>query len=492
MMHSSDGQVSSVTPAAPAQAPDRKWAAFWAVSIGFFMIMLDTTIIAVAQPSIQLDLNTTLSGVLWANSSYLLAYAVPMLLSGRLGDRFGPRNIYILGVITFTLASILCGVSTTITSLIAARALQGLGAAFMGPQTLSVVIRVFPPAERGAALATWGAVAGAATFSGPLLGGVIVALLHWSWIFYVNVPFGLLAILLTLRNVPKFKPNPHRFDLLGVILSGLGLLSLVFSLQQGQHFKWDYSIQLTFALAFVALLLFVLTQRKRGADALVPLSLFMTRDFTISILSLLFLSIAVNAQIVPVMFYLQRVAGLSTLMTAILTVAMPAAGVLLARTVGKTIKQVSAPLIVGPAFVVVAIGSAILLIAMSPDQPLWLITIGYAIFGVGAAFIWSPTAAYATRDVPNAMQGAASGVFNTFRIVGAVLGYALIALVIERLLTISHALDAIDASSLVLSGDVRDAYALALSQSGWLPIGALAVGALLSFFLTKRPLAPRG
>lgn len=483
--------TSQVAVGQPAQQT-KPWAAFWAVSIGFFMIMLDTTIIAVAQPNIQAGLQATLNSVIWANSAYLLAYAVPMLLAGRLGDRFGPRNIYIIGVIVFTIASVFCGVSNTITLLILARGLQGIGAALMGPQTLSVVNRVFPKESRGAALAAWGGVAGLATFSGPLIGGVIVALLGWKWIFFVNVPLGILAIPMSLAFIPRFAPNAHHFDILGVILSGLGMFGLVFSLQQGQHMHWDASIIGLLVLSIVLLGAFLLLQKARGHHGLVPLFLFGIRDFSISVLVLFLLSIAVNAQILPVMFYLQRVEGLSTLTTAMLTVSMPLCGVLLAKTVGKTIGKVTAPAVIVVACAVTAIGVVVLKYAIDTEHPVWLVTIGYAIFGIGAAFIWSPLAAYATRDVPPEFQGAASGVFNTFRIVGAVLGNALIALVIEAQLVSKQALSATDTASLVIdAGTFRDAYEASLATSVWLPFVALVVAGVLGLALTPRTVARR-
>ncbi|MCE0496104.1 MFS transporter [Vibrio salinus] len=466
----------------------KPWPAFWAVSIGFFMIMLDTTIIAVAQPNIQIALQTSLNSVIWVNSSYLLAYSVPMLLSGRLGDRFSPRNIYILGIIIFTFSSILCGLSNTISLLIVARVFQGIGAALMGPQTLSVINRVFPVGARGPALATWGAVSGLATFSGPLLGGVIVAFLGWQWIFFVNVPLGIIAIPLTLRYIPKFSPNSHRFDIPGVLLSGIGLFGLVFSIQQGQELHWNIAIWTILSISIISLFCFIQSQKSRENEALVPLSLFRTQDFSISVLSLFMISIAVNAQIVPVMYFLQRIDGCSPLTTAMLTVSMPACGVILASKVGRIIGKVTAPYVVFPAFIVTAFGALFLMLAMMPERPVWLITIGYGIFGIGAAFIWSPLAAYATRNVPETLQGAASGVFNTFRILGAVLGNSLIAFVIEDRLRNINIINSIDNSPLVISpaDGLRLHYAISLIDSVWLPIVTLLAGAFISLFLSKK------
>src|ERR1700759_673095 len=170
------------------------WNALWATMVGFFMILLDTTIVAVANPSIMVKLGTSYDAVIWVTSAYLLAYAVPLLVSGRLGDRFGPKNLYLLGLTVFTAASLWCGLAGSIEMLIAARVVQGIGAALLQPQTLSTLTRIFPPERRGVAMSLWGATAGVATLVGPLAGGVLVDHLGWAWIFFVNVPIGIIGL----------------------------------------------------------------------------------------------------------------------------------------------------------------------------------------------------------------------------------------------------------------------------------------------------------
>src|SRR6186997_2684435 len=206
--------------AAPVADP---WRALWAMLVGFFMILVDATIVAVANPSIMAKLGVDYDSVIWVTSAYLLAYAVPLLVAGRLGDRFGPRNLYIIGLTVFTAASLWCGLSDSITMLIFARVVQGFGAALLTPQTLSTITRIFPADRRGVAMSLWGATAGVATLVGPLAGGLLLDGLGWQWIFFVNVPVGIIGLGLAFWLVPVLPTEKRGFDLIGVVLSGVGM-----------------------------------------------------------------------------------------------------------------------------------------------------------------------------------------------------------------------------------------------------------------------------
>ncbi|MDP4960468.1 MAG: MFS transporter, partial [Mycobacterium sp.] len=228
-------------PSNPAAGrPPNPWLTLWAMLVGFFMILVDSTIVAVANPAIMADLNIAdYDTVIWVTSAYLLAYAVPLLMAGRLGDRFGPKKLYIIGLVVFTGASLWCGLSGSIGMLVAARVVQGIGAALLTPQTLSTITQIFPAERRGVALSAWGATAGVATLIGPLAGGVLVDYLGWSWIFFVNVPVGIVGLVLAVWLIPDLPTHPHRFDVLGVVLSGAGLFLIVFGLQEGQAYRWQ-------------------------------------------------------------------------------------------------------------------------------------------------------------------------------------------------------------------------------------------------------------
>ncbi len=191
----------------------RPWPALWALVLGFFMILVDSTIVSVATPAIMTDLKTDVGNVIWVTSAYLLAYAVPLLVTGRLGDRIGPKKVYLTGLALFTLASVWCGLTTSVGMLIVARVFQGLVASMMTPQTMAVITRIFPPDERGKAMSLWGATAGVATLVGPILGGVLVDALGWQWIFFLNAPIGVIGFVLAMRLVPDLPTHQHKFDL---------------------------------------------------------------------------------------------------------------------------------------------------------------------------------------------------------------------------------------------------------------------------------------
>ena len=218
------------------------WPALFALCLGFFMILVDSTIVSVATPAIISDLQADVNDVVWVTSAYLLAYAVPVLITGRLGDRFGPKRLYLTGLTVFTLASLWCGLTQSVEMLIVARVVQGLGASMITPQTMAIITRIFPAARRGKAMALWGATAGVATLVGPILGGVLVDTLGWEWIFFINVPIGIFGLFLAARLVPSLETHTHLFDWLGVALSGSGMFLLVFGIQEGHQYSWSATI----------------------------------------------------------------------------------------------------------------------------------------------------------------------------------------------------------------------------------------------------------
>jgi EmrB/QacA subfamily drug resistance transporter len=403
------------------------WNALWAMMVGFFMILLDSTIVAVANPSIMTELGTGYDTVIWVTSAYLLAYAVPLLVAGRLGDRFGPKNLYLAGLAVFTAASLWCGLSGTIGMLIAARVVQGIGAGVLTPQTLSVITRIFPAERRGMAMSVWGATAGVATLVGPLAGGVLVDALGWAWIFFVNVPIGIIGLGLAVWLMPVLTTRKHRFDLVGVALSGLAMFLIVFALQEGQSAGWAPWIWAVLVAGIGFMTAFVYWQSITTDEPLIPLDIFRDRDFSLANLAGMVIGFAATAMVLPLMFYAQAACGLSPTRSALLTAPMAITSGLLAPVVGKIVDRSHPRSVVGFGFSVLAIGLTWLSIAMTPSTPVWQLILPFVVLGVGMAFIWSPLAATATHNLPPRMAGASSGVYNATRQIGAVLGSAAMA-----------------------------------------------------------------
>jgi EmrB/QacA subfamily drug resistance transporter len=463
------------------------WPALFALCIGFFMILVDTTIVSVATPAIIEDLHADVNDVVWVTSAYLLAYAVPVLITGRLGDRFGPGRLYLIGLTVFTLASLWCGLTGTIEMLIAARVAQGLGASMITPQTMAIITRIFPQDRRGAAMALWGATAGVATLVGPILGGVLVDGLGWEWIFFVNVPVGVVGFVLAYRLVPKLETHTHAFDWLGVVLSGVGMFLLVFGIQEGHQFDWNAAIWALIASGVVVLALFVYWQSRNTREPLVPLGLFNDRNFSLSNIAISSMGFAITALSIPVMIWAQVVRDLSPTRSALLLVPMATMSILLAPLVGRLTDRVHPRSITAVGFSCIIASLVWLSTVMTPDTSLWWTVPPMIVLGVGNACVWAPTSATANRNLPIQQAGAGAGVYNATRQVGAVLGSAAIAVLMDSRLAAEGLppFKGEGAGSGSLPPGVVDGFSDAMATSILLPAGVLVIGLLAVLFFEK-------
>jgi EmrB/QacA subfamily drug resistance transporter len=475
----------------------RPWPALWSLVIGFFMILIDTTIVSVANPRIMEGLNADINSVIWVTSAYLLAYAVPLLITGRLGDRFGPKKLYLTGLVVFTLASLWCGLSGDVQTLILARVLQGFGAAIMTPQTMAVITRIFPPDRRGAAMGIWGATAGVATLVGPILGGVLVDGLGWEWIFFINVPVGIAGFILALRFVPSLSTHPHRFDIPGVLLSAVGLFLLVFGIQEGETYNWGtitgpITVWGLIIAGVVVLAGFVLWQRFNKGEPLLPLSLFKDRNFSLANIGITTVGFAVTSFTLPLIFYYQIVRGLTPTQSALIMVPMALISGGLAPVVGKIIDRVNPKYITAAGLVLMSVALFWNSALMHPETPIWLFLLPSAVLGFANAGIWAPLSSTATRNLPPRQAGAGSGVYNTTRQIGAVLGSAAIAVLIQsRLAAELPAAQGASgtASPMAFGGSLPEAlhegFSTAMGQSIMLPAAVILLGAAVALFFAK-------
>lgn len=489
--------------AQPSNTPEiRPWPALWSLVLGFFMILVDTTIVSVANPSIMRGLDTTMVATLWATSAYLLAYAVPLLITGRLGDRFGPRRVYLVGLTVFTLSSLACGLADGVETLIAARVFQGLGASLMTPQTMAVITRIFPPRERGAAMAVWGVTAGAATLVGPILGGFLVDAWGWEWIFFINVPVGVIAFVLAMRFVPVLPTNAHRFDWLGVLLSALGMFLLVFGIQEGESFDWGViwgpvTVWSLIIAGAVVLALFVLWQWRQRGEPLIPLEIFRDRNFSVGSAVIVTVGFSVTGMSLPLMFYLQLVQGLTPTQSALMMVPMAVLSIVLARPVGRLIDRRDPRLLPVLGLLLVAVGLACYFFMARPETPIWLLLIPSAVLGFGNAFMWGPLASITTFGLSQQLAGAGSGVYNTSRQVGAVLGSAAMAAFMGSRIAAKLGPEVADAAggagaeggggSGALPAALHDGFAAAMGESILMPMGVIVIGALIALLFAPRP-----
>ena len=446
------------------------WLALAVLALGLFMTLLDLTIVNVAIPSIVDDLHASLDQILWVLNGYSLMYAVLLITSGRLGDIFGPRNMFIAGVLVFTVASALSGLAQDPTQLILARGAQGLGAAILAPQGLPIMTTIFPPERRGGVFAIYGGLAGLAVLAGPIVGGFIVTNFGWRWIFYVNLPVGALIVAAALALVPDLRPGlRHRLDLVGVVLATAGLFGVVFGLIEGQRYNWGtvsagITIPEIIAAGVIVLAIFIVIQwRRQDREPLLSFAVFKDRNYTLMTLVLMAMGFAMVGIFLPITIYFQSVLGLSAFdagiaMAPMALTMMLFSGVVapLAARFGKYILMIGLTLF--------AIGMAYIAWRVQVDSNRWTFVPGLVVGGLGMAGVWTPVYSLATRDLQPRLAGVASGVLNTMQELGTVVGSAAIGAVLQnRLATGLH--DHAVGSSSQLPGQFRAPFVDGFSQA---------------------------
>src|SRR6266581_6796636 len=428
-----------------AQARTNPWLVLVVLTSGFFMILLDTTIVNVAIPAMSAGLNTTLDQILWVLNAYILVYAVLLITAGRLGDLYGQRNLFAIGLFVFTVASALCGFSQNATELIAFRILQGIGGAILTPQTLSIITTLFPPERRGAAFGVWGGVAGLATIAGPTVGGALITYFSWPWIFFINVPIGIAALIATFLIIPDVGPGrEHGWDIVGVILATAGLFSIVFGLIEGQRYNWgeigSYGVTIPEVIigGVVTIVVFLFWERFQS-EPLLPLSLFRERNFAVANWIAAAISFGMLSLFLPVTIYLQSVRGFSALTAGLTFAPMSLTSMIIAPFAGRLADRIGGKYILMTGISLFTVGFSLVAYVAGPDST-WLTFLGPAIIaGAGMGMTFAPMTTVAMRNIQPRMAGAASGVLNTTRQLGAAIGSAVVgALLQTQLATALH------------------------------------------------------
>jgi EmrB/QacA subfamily drug resistance transporter len=455
---------------------NRKWWTLAAVSFALFMIMLDNTIVNVALPSIGRGLRVGVSQLEWVVNAYTLAFAVLMLTGGRLADVYGRRLVFDVGLVMFTLASFACGLAPSIAVLIAARSFQGAGAALMMPATLSIISASFPAEERGTAIGIWAGVSGSALAIGPLLGGLLTEHVGWSWIFFVNVPVGAVALAASLVLIVETTAglSERRLDVPGLLTSAAGLLALTYTLIEANRYGWTSTTILSlFVAAGLLLAAFVLIEH-RSRRPMLSLTLFRNRTFTGANIAALLVSLAMFGIFFFVSLYMQNILGYTPVHTGVIFLPMTILVVVSAPLAGKATD------LIGPRLPI-SIGMTLLAVALLSFSRLGThagfvdMLPGMLIGGVGMGVAMGPmtTAALSTVSVDKA--GVVSGVLTTSRQVGGALGIAVMGAIVA-------------AAESAPQTDPRYAPQFVHGFQHALETGAAIAlaGALLSFMLVRR------
>jgi EmrB/QacA subfamily drug resistance transporter len=440
----SDAQILAPPATAGEGVDPRRWLTLIILLLAAFMNLLDVSIVNIAIPSIQRDLHASYADVQWALAGYTLAYALVLITGGRLGDTFGRKRLFLIGVSGFTIMSALCGAAQSPGQLIAFRVVQGAMGALMVPQVLAVIQVIFPPAERIKALAGFGVTAGLGTVSGPLIGGLLIQHnlfgLTWRPIFLINVPVGILAVIMSAVLVRESRsPRPPKLDPVGVILVSAALLLLLYPLVQGRQLGWPGWTFVSMAASAPVFALFIWWEQvktRRDGSPLVPLRLFSRREFSVgmAIAMTFFLGIASFGLVLTLFLQLglgftPLHAGLTFLPFSLGVLVSSGAAARLAPRFGRGVTMVGA--------LIIAAGMAGLIVAVhhyGAAVTTWELVPGLVGAGLGLGAVIAPLADIVLDRVPHQDAGSASGVFNTGLQLGNSIGIAVIGVIFFALL----------------------------------------------------------
>jgi EmrB/QacA subfamily drug resistance transporter len=407
---------------------NKKWFALALILAVQFMTILDIAIVNVALPSIQLDLGFSQENLQWVISAYALVFGGFLLLGGRSADLLGRRRVFMFGTILFTFGSLLCGLAWSETSLIAFRALQGLGAATITPAALSILVWTFKEGrERNIALGGWGAVGGVGAAAGVLFGGILVDFLSWEWIFFVNVPVGIAALILSPFLLSEsLDKHGQGFDVPGAVLVTSGLSLLVLGVTQGRGWGWGSPETIGVFVASALLLISFVVWEQRVKDPLVPFSIFRLQTLTAANIVGFILGTALFAMFLMLTLYMQQVLGLSPLETGVGYLAVAGTAIIWANVAAASVTRVG----VKPALI---FGMALFTLGLlyftqvSPDGSYWTdLFPGFLIIGLGMPFAYVPVTIAAVAGTKPNEAGLASGLINTSQQIGGAVGIAIL------------------------------------------------------------------
>jgi len=468
-----------------------KWWTLGAMCFALFMIMLDNTIVNVALPSIQKDLGATLSGLEWTINGYTLSFAVLLATGGRLGDIFGRRLMFLVGVVIFALSSATAGFAPDQTALVVSRVVQGIGAALMMPGTLSIITDAFPPEERGKAMGTWAGVSALALAVGPVLGGFLTEHVSWRAIFYVNIPVAIGAVFATLFAVRESRDTSvgREVDYAGVAVLTAGLTALVFALVEGNAWGWGSPEIIALLVgAAVALPAFVWVENRVKAP-MVQFDLLSDRNFLAAVVVAMIISFAMLGVFFFLALYMQNILGYSPLEAGVRFLPSTLMIVAVAPISGRLSDRYGPRWLIAGGLVLVA-ASLFSFSQLAVDSTYLDLLPGFMLLGIGIAMTMSPMTSAAMNAVPVQKAGIASGVLSMFRMVGGSLGIAVTGAIFQSVS--SSRLESAGAQAGAAAKAEAFVYALdrAMVVSAFVVLIGVAVGAFAIRAKAKTPLSP--
>jgi EmrB/QacA subfamily drug resistance transporter len=403
---------------------DRKWWTLVAVCGGIFMLLLDITIVNVALPNIERELKASLPDLQWVIDAYALTLAALLLTAGSLADRFGRKRLFTIGIVIFTLASLLCGVAQSPLMLTLSRAVQGIGGAIMFATALAILSNAFHGRERGVAFGAWGATAGVAVALGPVLGGALTSGLSWRWIFLVNLPVGVAMLAVTLLKVDESRePHARPLDWVGFATWSAGLGLLVFGLIRSGPDGWGSTTVVASLVASAVLLVAFFVAERLQRAPMFDLTLLRKPAFVGGLVAAFGVSASIFSVITYLILYMQNVLGLSAIDTGLRFLTLSGAIFFTAALAGRLTARVPTRFLIAPGFLLVGIG-LLLMRGLEPDMDWTHLIPGLLVAGIGTGFINVPLASTAVGVVEPARAGMASGINSTFRQVGIATGIA--------------------------------------------------------------------
>ena len=459
---------------------NRKWWTLSAVTFSLFMIMLDNTVVTVALPAIESELDASLTQLEWVVNAYALVFAVLLLSGGKLADFFGRRRVFVIGIVIFTLSSLWCAVAASGEMLIAARGVQGVGAALMLPATMSIITETFPQEQRGLAFGIWAGVSGAALAIGPLVGGLLVDAVHWSWIFYINIPVGIVGIAATYILVRESRDTTaeQRLDVPGLVTSGAAMFALVFALVEANNYGWGSPLIIGCLIASVVLIAAFVTVESRQRLPMLDLTLFRSRTFVGGNIAGLVAMCSLFGFIFFMSLYLQNIRDYSAIRTGVTFLVATVAMTIAAPISGKLADKIGPRVPVAAGLALFGASLVAMSIQLEPDVKIWTLLPFFTLGGIGFGLVLPAATTSVIAAVVPEKSGVASGLMQAVRQLGGALGVAIAGAIV---LSQTEGLGPRDPA---LAGAFVNGVQDVLLFTGCVALGGAAISALL---LLSRP-----